>query len=241
MLLRSGLPRPAEEPLTAEARRAACLEVAVVVAVGVVPSVVHAVTWIAWPRPSPRFYVPAVEAAAWSLQILAAVLYVMHRSGEPWGRFGLVRPRWAPDAVLAAGILFFAYAGTWAGWRSACGLLRVTGDEPWLTGPGVFDLPSDVMDYVLLVPVEVAAIAAAQELVFRAFLIPRLEQLLGSAWKSIALSSALFAGCYAYNGLYGVVGAFAFGVVAGITFWTFGRISPVVLAHAAGDVIAYLP
>jgi hypothetical protein len=78
-------------------------EVAAVLAAGVVPNVASAVVHAFHPDPPDpaRYLADALAHTAESTCIAFIVLYLIRRSGEPWRRFGLVRPR--PSDFLLVG------------------------------------------------------------------------------------------------------------------------------------------
>ena len=76
----------------------------------------------------------------------------------------------------------------------------------------------------------------SQELVFRAYLITRLERLLSSTWLAAALTTGLFAVWHVYQGPLGTIHAAAVGLVSAIAFCWFRRLWPLWIAHAANNI-----
>ena len=91
--------------------------------------------------------------------------------------------------------------------------------------------PRGLVEY-LLAGASCSAIGFGEELLFRGYLIPRLERLIGSKWKSIGVTALLFAFWHAYQGVYGVAGAAVWGFSFGILFCGFRRLWPLAMAHA---------
>src|SRR5215468_4718094 len=103
---------PASEPpgISPERRRYLLIEMAVVLAVGVVPALYSAIRWAVWSQGRypirMRAFSPGLLIE--SLAIAAPVLFIMWRSGEGWNAFGMRRPRgkdllWGA-ALYAAGL-----------------------------------------------------------------------------------------------------------------------------------------
>jgi len=74
-------------------------------------------------------------------------------------------------------------------------------------------------------------------LAMRSYLIPRITDLSGSSAFAIVLTSALFASYHSYQGQYGVISAFAIGIVLAIYFSKAKRFWPIVIAHFFMDAI----
>lgn len=166
-----------------------------------------------------------------SFQDCALVLYLIWRSGEPWSRFGLSRPRWILDIVLGLSI-WMVDKVVHSMIQSAfgpLGLSRGTLDRASLASTNFF-VPG-LFDYIL------AAISCSfrgfkEELVMRGYLLPKFERLLGSTWKSLLLTSVLFASLHAYSGVRSVIATFAAGLLYGAAFCWIRRLWPLALAHA---------
>lgn len=79
-----------------------------------------------------------------------------------------------------------------------------------------------------------------EEVIFIAYLFDRLRRL-GWGWWTIILSTALLRGAYhAYQGFGAIVGNVAMGIVFGWCYRRWGRIMPLVLAHALLDTVAFI-
>ena len=77
--------------------RAVWGEVGAVLAVGVVPHLVNAMYNALYPFPPPAYWIYALYLTVTSGCTVFVTLYLIHRSGEPWERFGLPRGR---DAAM---------------------------------------------------------------------------------------------------------------------------------------------
>jgi membrane protease YdiL (CAAX protease family) len=81
-------------------------------------------------------------------------------------------------------------------------------------------------------------IAFSEELSMRAYLVPRLEDLLRSKVGSVVLSSLLFSAYHIYKGTHGLTVAFLFGLVFASYFSLSRRLWPVMVAHGAWDLVS---
>jgi CAAX protease family protein len=106
------------------------------------------------------------------------------------------------------------------------------------SGTGLFYfLPSGPAEFALLA-LTCAVSGFVQELVMRAYLITRFEELFESKSVAILLSTVLFIGYHGYQGPAGVVSVALFGFILAIVFCLFRRVVPISLAHAIYNFIA---
>ena len=77
-----------------------------------------------------------------------------------------------------------------------------------------------------------------EELVMRAYLLTRFEQLFRSTAAAILLSAALFAAYHSYQGYVGLVTVALIGLIYGMCFARWRRIWPLILAHAFQDFVS---
>jgi membrane protease YdiL (CAAX protease family) len=164
------------------------------------------------------------------LAFVPVVLFVMWRSGEGWSRFGLVKPKVGKDILIGLGLWLAVVA-----FQSLIALVA-------------FNIPAPQRPfYPVAVPWHRAillvggccTIGFLEELICRAYLIPRLEAVMGSTWKSVLLSAVLFGFVHLYQGDFGVVGSFVSGLIWSIGFCLTRRIWPVAISHAVFDFIIY--
>lgn len=208
-------------------------EVGAVLAVGVIPNVVSSALFFARPRSaSPPYWVAAVELAALSACTIYVTIYIVHQSGESWKRFGLTRPTlW--DLLLGIGMFFLADMLTllyhrvlpWDGQPSS-------GDQ--------FPLPQRPLDYVLMV-LQMGTSGFAEELVTRAYLVTRLQQLLRSPVGAVLVSAALFSSYHSYQGAASVASCMVFGIVFGAVFVLIRRVWPLAIGHMLYNIKLELP
>ncbi len=171
-----------------------------------------------------------------SLQVAAPVLVIMALCGDSWQTFGIVRPRWIIDALGACAIWLVAMMARQFVMsflpRSMLGGLASVHAAHFAGSEGIAGF--------LLLLVACGAGGFAEELVMRAYLIPRLERLLSSTWFAVVVTTTLFASYHIYQGTAGTISAAASGLVYAIAFCWSRRLWPVCLAHALHNILAYL-
>ncbi len=86
---------------------------------------------------------------------------------------------------------------------------------------------ADMVAFALVVP----PAALAEELLFRAFMLPYLECVM-PAWLAVLVSSAVFGMCHGYQGRDGIAKTGAFGVVLALAYASTGSLLPAVAIHA---------
>jgi membrane protease YdiL (CAAX protease family) len=148
--------------------------------------------------------------------IALTVLVFISRPPARWREHGLVRPHWVTDLALGAAL----FLGVRLAWQVLSG-----GWLAWPPSPGV---PPE--GWALLV-LRAATTGAVEELVMRAYLIPRLEGLARSKAAAVALTSALFALWHWNQGPLALVSHFLLGVAAGVMFCRTRRFAPVAFGH----------
>jgi len=205
-------------------------EMLAVMSFGIILPLIDAFLILGMPVRETPYWIDSVELTARSICTAFLVLYLIHRSGEPWAKFGIVRPGLS-DLVFAS--LFFCAA--YVVWHVAWQLM------PWLHEKNhfQFSLPRQRIDYLLMV-VKFTASAFAEEMVCRGYLVTRLRQLLGWRVTAVGISAFLFASYHLYQGMVGIVYAFILGVVFGFLFLLVPRIWPLALAHFLLNVRAEL-
>jgi membrane protease YdiL (CAAX protease family) len=209
-------------PAAPRSRRELWFELAVVLAIGFFPNLAAAVTNLAEPPARyMAYWVDSVYFGVTSACTVVPVLYLMGRSGEPWARFGVVRPH-AWDALLG---LFLACVASLI-WRVLPPLPDI-----WPRPGGYFPRPAGGADYAMMV-VKFALGGLAEELVYRAYLIPRLGTLLRSRGEALLGGALLFSAVHVYQGPPGLAFSLAFGLVYGVVFLVIGRVWPLAVGHA---------
>ncbi len=172
-----------------------------------------------------------------ALEISLPLLVILSLGGEPWSRFGIVRPKWIADVGGACVLCFFSIAAYYFVTALLPDSMLKSTPSPRTLHPNV---GRDGIATFVLVLVAYVASGFVQELVMRAYLIVRLERLLRSTALAIVVTSVLFASYHLYQGVTPAIGAAVGGFVYAIWFCSFRRLWPLCLAHALGNLITYL-
>jgi membrane protease YdiL (CAAX protease family) len=214
------------------------LEIAVVLAFVWLPALVLGMFPISIAS-SWTFYQFGVVAGVQQLSWIVVLLYIVYLSGDSWSLFGIVRPRIFYDSISGVLILFSTMIFLYATYALATSVIDARSLEQLFT-------PSDAVpgrapgDTFILV-VAVIVVGISEELVFRSYLITRLEALFGSAWKSVIGSSLIFGSAHLYQGPGGCLNACLIGLSFGFFFCVTRRIWPLAVAHALMNLVALWP
>jgi uncharacterized protein len=191
-----------------------------------------AARWLGVPGPGTCAVVCSLAVSSWRLSC----------SGLRWGDLGLRMPESTVRALAWVAALYFASAlmkvlivdplGAARGWPSVnlSRFSQLPGNTGLLAG------------YLLLAW---ASAAFAEELVFRGFLLTRLELLLGSGLGATAIAATgqalLFGAGHWYLGLRGVCTAALIGLVYGVVYVCNGRnLVPLIIAHGLTDSLSLI-
>lgn len=208
-------------------------------ALGLEVIIVSFVTW-AWTIPTTiwtRFAPPAsghpIAGAVTAYRLgfalrdaafAALILYLIWRSAGSLEPAGLVRLRWWKELPTAGAVLVAS-----AIVALMAGLLAHAAHLPtWAT-----DVIGETTDR--LIPIYLFISALAEELIFRAYLITRLEQLLGRTGWAVLVSATLFAGYHVSSPARSLV-LLLLGLLWGGVFATWRRLPRLVLAHWAWNL-----
>jgi membrane protease YdiL (CAAX protease family) len=169
---------------------------------------------------------------AFGLAPVALVWYLLVRSGEGLRSLGMDRTQPARDlgrgAVLAAVVGGVGLVGYLVAHATGANLTVVAQDLPemWWRWP------------VLIA----AAIenALLEEVVVVGFLMRRLSQLGWSPRAAITTSALVRSSYHLYQGVGGLLGNLAMGVLFGWLYQRWGRVLPLVVAHALIDIVAFI-
>ncbi|WP_020471735.1 CPBP family intramembrane glutamic endopeptidase [Zavarzinella formosa] len=212
--------------------RAIFAEVMAVMAVGVIPYLLSTFVSLAEPPLPPLpFWLGSIDATIMSCCTIFVTIYLISRSGEPWERFGL--PRVSLMDALAAVSVFIVEKIVW---------LSCYGSVRWdkeMFSKYQFAHPTSPTDHGLMVLRELAN-GFSEELVMRAYLLTRLEHLLGSRVGAVLMSALLFASYHGYQGVAGVAYTLEFGIVYGLAYLFLRRVWPLALAHAMLNIQIHL-
>jgi membrane protease YdiL (CAAX protease family) len=170
---------------------------------------------------------------ATALVPVALVAHLLTREGTGGLRavgLDLRRPRFdlAWGAVIAAGI-----GGT--------GLLLYLGARA--AGFNLTVVPESLPDVWWRIPVLVAAAvqnAVLEEVVVVGYLLRRLDQTGWTPMAALAASAVLRGSYHLYQGIGGLLGNMAMGVIFVLLYRRWGRIGPLVAAHALIDTVAFV-
>lgn len=185
------------------------------------------------------FQYQALGTIVHSAGAIALVLFVIWRSGEPFSAFGLDRFEVGKDLFGGVGAFVLGVIWNYVLWYGLATILGrsraaelASHDLSAIAPP-----PSGRGAFGLLVAMSVAN-GFAEELVMRAYLIPRFERLLGSTAVAVMVSAILFAGYHSYQGSGGIISALTIGLVYGGVFCAMRRAWPVAVGHSITDIIA---
>ncbi len=207
--------------------RALSAEVLAVLVIGFFPNLIATLIYVGQPPSRLPYWQVGLDLFFREAAIIFLVLYLIHRSGEPWGEFGLVRPR---VSDLALGLLLFLIPFfAWSFFPSASAA-DVTKNYP---------PPRDLVDFAVML-LQNASIGFAEELLFRAYLITRLARLLESKGKAVILAAAFFALGHIHYGPSGVIMPLAMGLAYGVAYLALPRIWPFAIGHMLADIFADL-
>lgn len=209
------------------------VELAVVLLLGYFPHLVGAVVWYGheWPG---TFAEDMITLSCHSLQIVAPVLYITWRSGEGWTAFGLGKPEYLTDGVLA--LMVFGLAVILSSWTA--GYIEFHDRIGEATDEATLLVPSGVVDYGLMV-VAMIFNSLSEELVMRGYLITRLRQFGANAYLAVVASAMLFASYHIYQGVTSTTSAMVFGLIFGGAFALTGRLWPLIVAHTVYNLFVY--
>jgi membrane protease YdiL (CAAX protease family) len=219
-------PNPTAEPdppVSSRSDRALWMEVIAVLAIGVLPALSNALVllWQGPGKPVPPYWLDSLDLSLRSACVSFAVLYVIHRSGEPWSSFGITRLE-LTDLGLGLMVFFASLALTLVVFP----FLPASTRKP----DAFFPLPQNPLDYILLL-IKYAANGFAEELVVRAYLITRLERLLKSPLLAVVLSALFFGSYHLYYGPWGAFQVAVLGLVYGVLFVLLPRVWPFAAGH----------
>lgn len=104
-------------------------------------------------------------------------------------------------------------------------------------------VPESLPDVWWKFPVLIAAAvqnSLVEEVIVVGYLLRRLDQLGWTPWAGIAVSSLLRGAYHLYQGIGGFFGNVAMGVIFALVYRRWGRVGPLVVAHALIDIVAFL-
>ena len=167
-----------------------------------------------------------------NLAPVALVFYLMARSGEPVSAMGLDASQPGRDAARGA-VLAAVIGGLGLGLYLTAYHLRINLNVVpenlpaiwWRTPVLILDaLQNGILEEILVI----------------GYLLRRLDQLGWSPARAIALSAVLRGSYHLYQGFGGFLGNAAMGVAFGVLYRRWGRVTPLIIAHALIDAVAFV-
>lgn len=185
-----------------------------------------------------------------SILVSIPVLFIMWRSRSGWSFFGLGVPPRIVDAAIGLAVLildYMLYYVLWyMFWFATAGMdhtysLASASHAPLLPvaqgDAAVWSMPPW---WLALAVIAAAANGFAEELVMRAYFIPRLEQTLRSTFKAVLLTSVVFGAYHLYQGVWPALFVVISGVMLGFVYVQTRRLWPVFFAHMFMDLVPFL-
>ncbi len=164
------------------------------------------------------------------------LLLILAMGRDPWRMFGIVRPKWIMDVLLACLIWLTAIAVL----EFVRRLLPPVMLEPWAVLHVVRRARPEGAAAFALLFLGCLAGGFSEEFVMRGYLIPRLERLLRSTWAAVLVTSLLFASYHLYQGVTPAIADVALGLLFAVWFCLLRRLWPLCLAHALHNFILHL-
>ncbi|MFJ5678811.1 CPBP family intramembrane glutamic endopeptidase [Streptomyces sp. NPDC093097] len=163
--------------------------------------------------------------------VLVAHLLMRERAG---GLRAIGFDRRRPGFDLGVGTALAALIG-------GSGLLLYLGARA--AGANLTVVPEALPDVWWKLPVLVASAvqnAVLEEVIVVGYLLRRLGQLGWTPWAAVAASSVLRGSYHLYQGIGGFFGNMVMGLIFALVYRRWGRVGPLVAAHALIDIVAFL-
>ncbi len=186
-------------------------------------------------------WVYAGPITALSATVLITILN--HRRGVNWRDLGLKRPRKIWLTLLQALVVF---AGTIIAVYAATLITEQFFEEPESLNARFGDMEGNLQLYLWWVLLSWVVGGFSEEMIFRGFLLTRVEAMIKSRWASTTLAivfqAAVFASVHLYyQGAYGALQLFPAAIFIGICYVLFGRnLWPLILAHGTMNTLGFL-
>ncbi|MEU6750024.1 type II CAAX endopeptidase family protein [Spirillospora sp. NPDC046719] len=170
---------------------------------------------------------------ATALVPVALVAHLMDRGGEPLGR--TLGVGWVPrgtDLLRGAGVAAVIGGSGLGLYLAARGL-----------GANLTVVPSTLGKVWWRIPVLVLSAvqnAVLEEVIVLGYLLHRLGQLGRPEWKADATSALVRGSYHLYQGLGGLVGNMVMGLIFARLYRRWGRVMPLLVAHALIDTVAFI-
>jgi membrane protease YdiL (CAAX protease family) len=171
-------------------------------------------------------------AIAEALAPVALVFYLMARSGEPPSAMGLDTTE--PRRDLLRGTLLAAVIG-----GAGLGLYIAA----FHLGMSLNIVPESLPAVWWRIPVLLLSAAhdgILEEVLVIGYLLRRLDQLGWTAWKAILVAAVLRGSYHLYQGFGAFLGNAAMGIIFGILYKRWGRVTPMIIAHTLIDAVTFV-
>jgi membrane protease YdiL (CAAX protease family) len=158
------------------------------------------------------------------LALLALVLYLVWRNGEPFTSIGLnLKEKWRELFLgLALFVPFFLGVGLIERLLRSLGYLIPKGPPAYLTPSGAGQF---LLAFALLI-----VVAVTEEVIFRGYFILRLESVLRNSGVAVLLSALVFSIGHGYQGPGSVIAIGLMGIFFGLIYlWRRNLIAPIVI------------
>jgi membrane protease YdiL (CAAX protease family) len=166
-----------------------------------------------------------------TLAPVALVFYLMARSGEPPSAMGLDTSRRGQDTARGA-VLAAVIGGTGLGLYLAAVSLGFNLTVVPESLPAVWwRIPVLILDAIQN--------GVLEEILVVGYLLRRLDQLGWRPSRAIAASALLRGSYHLYQGFGGFLGNAAMGVIFGVLYRRWGRVTPLIIAHSLVDIVAF--
>ena len=156
--------------------------------------------------------------------VTALLVFALHRVGPRWlssVRPGLRRGYLLSCAAAAVAVFLAGQVLSWPTRAAAAG---------WDSSP---------VPFLLVIAATTPLQAAAEEVVFRGYLLQAFGSLANRAWVGVVLSALVFAGLHGSQNPALFTDRLALGLIAGVLVWRTGGLEAAIAAHAVSNVLTY--
>jgi len=167
-----------------------------------------------------------------SLAPVVLVFYLLARSGEGPADIGLDTSQ--PGRDIARGVVLAAVIG-----GAGLGLYLAA----FHLGISLNVVPESLPAVWWRIPVLILSAAhdgILEEILVIGYLLRRLDQLRWTPWKAILFAAVLRGSYHLYQGFGAFLGNAAMGVIFGILYRRWGRVTPFIIAHTLIDVVTFV-
>lgn len=171
-------------------------------------------------------------AIAEGLAPVVLVLYLMARSGERPATIGLDATQPVKDLVRGA-VLAAVIGGAGLGLYIAAFKL----------GASLTIVPESLPNAWWRIPVLVLSAVhdgLLEEILVIGYLLTRLDQLGWTPWKAILAAAVLRGSYHLYQGFGAFVGNAVMGIIFGVLFYRWRRVTPMIIAHTLIDAVTFV-